>query len=539
MARLLYLAASCLAISLSPKLCLGMTPPARLSLRLRLGVIRLVRSDFAAAVPEYVLIVGAIVAVVLAGTVLLGGQLREVFVGTSASFPVVEVTPRPARTSASVSNAEPSQVSTVLRAKHVWASSVLLVAAGVMAVTAGLSRRKRRPVVQEDAVEPRLHTAADIDLDGELGARRQQILRTLLADTSLLTRSRILVGHLMNRRFETVLSSLRGAELLEVMRQRKSNFVLVADSDGRFAGIAGQRAATRNPQLAARELLSEDLRTTSPEAPVSVAISTLVGVRQTCLPVLEDGRLCGTITMTDLVLTLQASLQMFLRLAQFLQVEERQAPATSDRHDPLQSPTGSEIQSLREQIARFRDHARHTDPRTQVDELQRAVESCRQLAERVNAAERRLDERYERLAAAFELRVDPLTGFACRRAVEERIEQQLQLAQRYGQAGSLLLAVTRNATDESWEELARFVQNEMRATDFGARFDRDALLILLPGTTVMDAQNLAERLRLPLPRVRFACVAVEPGQTTAYILQRLDAASATTRNECPANGPNP
>lgn len=496
---------------------------------------RLVRSDCASTLPEYALIVGAIVAVVLAGTVLLGGQLRAAFSGASASLPAAETrTGRTATSPKMVSGGESSGVPSVLRAKHVWASSALLVAAGLMGLTAGLSRRKRGRPVEDEPTEVRLTPAAETDLDADLGARRQQILRTLLADTSLLVRSRILVGHLMNRRFETVLPNKRAADLVETMRDRKVNVVLVAEPDGRFLGIVGQRAAARSPQLLARDLLSEGLRTTTAEASVSVAISTLVGGRQTCLPVLDEGRLCGTITTTDLVLTLQAALQMFLRLAQYLQVQEQHAPWTEDLGSRPLMPAGpQEIHEVRELLARSQS-AGHRDPLP--GSLEQVAERCCRLVEQVQEAERQLNERHDRLMAAFELRIDPVTGFANRRAVEERIEQQVQLGHRYGHICSLLVAVSSRPKDEELRELAGTIQTQMRVTDFAGRLDRDSLVIVMPGTCGEDANHLTHRLRQQSPRTELACLAVDPSETAAQVVARLDALLANMRgNTRPAS----
>jgi len=95
----------------------------------------------------------------------------------------------------------------------------------------------------------------------------------------------------------------------KLMRDRKFRHLPVM-ADGRLMGILSDRdlrPVLLSPGLArARvgELMSENLTTIGPEAPVEEAASLLVVKKIGCLPVVAEGRLIGIVTETDLLAVL-------------------------------------------------------------------------------------------------------------------------------------------------------------------------------------------------------------------------------------------
>lgn len=95
----------------------------------------------------------------------------------------------------------------------------------------------------------------------------------------------------------------------KLMRDRKIRHLPVL-AGGRLVGILSDRdlrPLLLSPGLArarVEEIMSEDLTTITPDAPVEDAASLLVVKKIGCLPVLADDRLIGIVTETDLLAVL-------------------------------------------------------------------------------------------------------------------------------------------------------------------------------------------------------------------------------------------
>jgi len=95
----------------------------------------------------------------------------------------------------------------------------------------------------------------------------------------------------------------------KLMRDRRFRHLPVV-ADGRLVGILSDRdlrPVLLSPGLArarVKELMSENLTTIAPGAPVEDAASLLVVKKIGCLPVVADERLIGIVTETDLLAVL-------------------------------------------------------------------------------------------------------------------------------------------------------------------------------------------------------------------------------------------
>lgn len=105
-----------------------------------------------------------------------------------------------------------------------------------------------------------------------------------------------------------------------------------------------------------------------------------------------------------------------------------------------------------------------------------------------------------------EARLDPLTGIANRRRLEEQGEQEVARARRFRRPLSMLLLDLDHfksindryghATgDHVLQAVARLVGNNLRQTDLFARLGGEEFVALLPETDLDTAQSLAEQLR--------------------------------------------
>jgi two-component system cell cycle response regulator len=117
--------------------------------------------------------------------------------------------------------------------------------------------------------------------------------------------------------------------------------------------------------------------------------------------------------------------------------------------------------------------------------------------------------RLERLA-----QTDPLTQLLNRRALTERLQQEMERALRYDASLALLLVdldhfKAVNDThghlvgDDALRDLARLLLDTVRTTDVVARYGGEEFLVLLPETDDTGAEGFAERIRQAVEAHRF------------------------------------
>jgi diguanylate cyclase (GGDEF)-like protein len=138
---------------------------------------------------------------------------------------------------------------------------------------------------------------------------------------------------------------------------------------------------------------------------------------------------------------------------------------------------------------------------------------------------------------------DTLTGLGNRRQMEVRLLQQVEQFQRYGMSWAVILfdidnfkgvndAHGHDGGDAVLQEVARFLQRELRDTDQFARWGGEEFIILAPQIDLFYARALAERLRSLLAHHPFEAVgsvtasfgvaAYRDGEGIPSLMQRVD-----------------
>lgn len=131
---------------------------------------------------------------------------------------------------------------------------------------------------------------------------------------------------------------------------------------------------------------------------------------------------------------------------------------------------------------------------------------------------------------------DPLTGLLNRRALLERLDEELGRASRYAQPLSLLLIDVdqlkllndrdgHRAGDEALVSVARALAEGSRAADVAARWGGDEFVVLAPNTGADAAVHLAERVRTLLAGAGRAVVTISAGVATSSPASPLAAAA--------------
>ncbi len=114
-----------------------------------------------------------------------------------------------------------------------------------------------------------------------------------------------------------------------------------------------------------------------------------------------------------------------------------------------------------------------------------------------------------------EVMLDELTEINNRRAFDLQIRESLRRYHRNGEQFSLMLIDVdhfkkvndeygHKAGDKCLKEIARLIRSSLRKSDFFARYGGDELIAILNGSNVVNAQEVAEKIRLRIVRTRFS-----------------------------------
>ncbi len=143
--------------------------------------------------------------------------------------------------------------------------------------------------------------------------KRQQILKLIERDLYAMLEGRLQVRQLMSTELATVLDTASMDEVKSIMHRNELRHMLVCDQSGALCGIISNRDFGRTKGKLASDVMVRDPVTVSADSLVSPAATVLIDRRISALPVIEDGKLCGVLTTTDLVMALQCSLQVMLK----------------------------------------------------------------------------------------------------------------------------------------------------------------------------------------------------------------------------------
>jgi CBS domain-containing protein len=132
---------------------------------------------------------------------------------------------------------------------------------------------------------------------------------------------KVTVGEVMTANPSCISPEATLLDLVKLFHAKEFRHPLVTDVDGNLVGVVSDRDVIRcfGPgrypaedvlkRITAAEIMSTDLVTISPNAPLEQAIELLCGYGINCLPVVSDAKLVGILTSTDLYVVLETLLK--------------------------------------------------------------------------------------------------------------------------------------------------------------------------------------------------------------------------------------
>lgn len=339
-------------------------------------------------------------------------------------------------------------------------------------------------------------------------SRRQQLFQELLKNNELLLKSRLEVRHLMSRDPAVIPPSMSFEEILSVVRERRLRHLLVCGRGGEVLGVISDHDLRARQGATAQQIMNAAVPSLAPETPLSPAITYLINENVSCMPVIDNGRLVGTLTTTDLMLTLQCMLQLWMRLAQVLQQEGHWAKEL-------------------DKIVATLDGA--MTPQQLSDKIARAREAIR--------------EEVRGVVDAVDLRTDVMTDMSTRAGLEEVLDMLLAVHKRFQQPFCLVLVAMdhfQHIQANCGETVARpllktvawLIKESIRDCDFVARCREDAFAIVMPQSSLSEAVAYCQRLRQSAqsnhdlavqPRITTCAVVPESGEDASRLLERAEA----------------
>ncbi len=120
---------------------------------------------------------------------------------------------------------------------------------------------------------------------------------------------------------------------------------------------------------------------------------------------------------------------------------------------------------------------------------------------------------------------DDLTGLLNRRALIDRLEKEIQRAKRYGSQLSLVICdidyfkeindrYGHDVGDRVLQKVSSLMQETLRNSDMIGRYGGDEFFLILPETSILGAQQIAERVRFIIHKHKFKIGRHKPIKTT-------------------------
>src|SRR5262245_11413671 len=272
------------------------------------------RNQVGATTAEYAVVISLIVAALVLATdgvrlathsafhragIVLGGSPDGDAYGYSPAQPADDAPTNPSPPPFSIASMPPT---------HALAWGVLLMAIAVVGHSRYRQRRAKR-AVQE--IHSSSEQATEIASNPNF-RKRQEIQRVLLRHFDDALQSRIEVRHVMSRTARAVGPSALVNDLQELMEREGFHHLLVLQND-KLVGVISDRDIHGRRGRQAQHIMTANPLSVSPGTQLAQAISIMLHRRISCLPIVEQERVVGILTVTDMLMTLQCLMKLLER----------------------------------------------------------------------------------------------------------------------------------------------------------------------------------------------------------------------------------
>lgn len=306
--------------------------------RLSPCLTKFARSTAANAAVEYAVCIGSIVGVVLLAGSVLGTRLQNTFsnAATVAQSPgnrSSEHGDNVAISAAATGSNEAAPISG--RALVLWLVIVLVV--GGVPPLATLWLVRKRAARRAASIGPDPDTVPK-RLQAKFVAKRQAILQFLSADTQQLAHGQMAVRNVMSTTPMTKSPDDDVHELRKLMKENVIRHLLVCSPTGALVGIVSDRDINGKEGHHVRDIMTPSPITVRSDTPVGTVTTMMLARQISCVPVVDDGRLLGIVTTSDLLMALQCVLRLIEQLSLPLEHDD-------EKRGPAGSPIGGETEA--------------------------------------------------------------------------------------------------------------------------------------------------------------------------------------------------
>jgi diguanylate cyclase (GGDEF)-like protein len=202
-----------------------------------------------------------------------------------------------------------------------------------------------------------------------------------------------------------------------------------------------------------------------------------------------------------------------------------------------------------QEISEALSGAKEGEPEAVLDAASQIMLANQQLQSELAAARTEITEHRKKVKElAAEARTDPLTGLANRRAFTEDMSRRIEQWRRHKVPLSLIMVdidhfksindrYTHTGGDTALKHMGDLLRGALREMDIPVRYGGEEFAIILPGTRMQEALNVAERLRATIASRGFAfegqtipltaslgLATATPDDNLASLVDRADAA---------------
>jgi CBS domain-containing protein/Flp pilus assembly pilin Flp len=287
------------------------------------------RGCAASAAVEYAVCLALIVGTILAAGFFIGMPLQNAFSKSAAGLQSLSV----AQAGQSVDRAADNAASRPLDAGPPSGGALgfwlAIVAAGVVPLLVGLwlvRRHAFKPAPRDDIVPEPIPK----ELQAKFVEKRQRILKYLSADTQQIVNGHMAARNIMSKAPLTRSPHDDVHELRKLMKDKDIRHLVVCSPNGALAGIISDRDVLGRSGARAADIMTANPIMVSPDTSVGTVITMFLTRRINCVPVVDHDRLCGIITTSDLLMSLQCVLRLIEQLALPLDLQPSERPAPED-----------------------------------------------------------------------------------------------------------------------------------------------------------------------------------------------------------------